>query len=83
MDESTPATVPSKEKLTSPSIPTMNPSITTNRVRHVKKLVVLPSRKKVKTTLKTIDSDLATLSAKKRSGEGAVRSVEKRTSVGK
>jgi hypothetical protein len=59
--ERTPQTVPIKEKLTSPSIPTTNPMITTNKQQPVRADVSLPSRRYVKITLKTIDKDLATL----------------------
>jgi hypothetical protein len=57
--------LPNKEKLTSPSIPTMKPIMTMIKVIHVKKLVGLLSSRYVNITLKTIDNDLATLSVKK------------------
>lgn len=57
--------VPNREKLTSPSMPTIKPIITMINVIHVKKLVGLLSKRYVNITLKTIDKDRATLSIRK------------------
>ena len=62
------------KKLTSPSIPTINPRITTNNAEHVSRLVFSLSSIYVKKTFETMESDLATLSTSgqreyKRGGE--------------
>lgn len=61
-EDSTPAEVPSSEKLSSPLMPHTNPMITTISVEQVSALVVWPRKIYVNITLNTRDRHRATLS---------------------
>ena len=60
-DDNTPLEVPKYEKFTSPSIPTIKPTITIPNTHIVFHDVLSPKIKYVNITLNTIDNDLATL----------------------